>query len=176
MSTYISKIMPSCVMDAAQSARNVYEGIKNPPYQELDAKLAQAESYLNKFGYIPGISIVSGTCREYFGYVEVLLGVSSGALRNIAAQLIKDEDAKKRLYEQAEIDFSYAINGLGNIVRGNIEKFAYWDLWALAINKLVLMTYDLIQIRMNYGHETEAYKHPILRSFINEGTSKQIDV
>ena len=162
--------MSSYITGAYQQMQNVYEGVKSPPYEKLDGLLSTGESYFNKLGYIPGISIMTGQAREAFGWFEVILGVSSGGLRNIAAGFQKDEAAKEKLYKQAEVDFSYAINGLGNVVRGNIEKFPLWDLYATAINKLVLVVYDFFQVRMNYGHEAAShgdtpYKNPLLRSF-----------
>jgi hypothetical protein len=158
-------IMVSYISSAYTQIKDAYEGVKNPPYQAIDAKLEQIESALNKLGWIPGISIVSGTVREGLGYVEILGGLAAAALRNIAASITSDKAAKERLYKQAEVELSYAINGLGNVVRGNIEKLPFWDLWAIAVNKAVLFTYDLLQVRMNYGHEEASYKHPILRSF-----------
>jgi len=158
--------MLSYITSAYTQVRDAYEGVKNPPYKEIDAKLEQIDSALNKLGWIPGISIVTGTVREGLGYVEIVGGLSGAALRNIAASFTSDKAAKESLYKQAEVELSYAINGLGNVVRGNIEKLPIWDLWAIAVNKLVLFTYDLIQFRMNYGHEETTYKHPILRSFL----------
>lgn len=158
--------MSTYIRNATQEVSDLWSVVKSPPYAQIDAKLSSVENILNKAGWIPGVSILSGTAREYLGYVELLMGAASGTMRNIAAKFSSSEEAKEKLYKQAEVDFSYCMNGLGNIVRGNVEKLPAWDVWAIGINKLILFSYDVVGLRFNYGHEVVSERDiPLLRSF-----------
>lgn len=153
---------------AKKEVLDTLEGIKNPPYQKIDEKFVQIETQLNRFGWIPVVSIGTGIARECLGLAQIVIGITYALLRHISANFTKDPEVKQKLYKQAEIEMSYVINGLGNIVRGEIERFTIWNLQAIVINKIALFLYDMTQLRMNYGYEDSTQKHTYMRSFLAE--------
>lgn len=158
--------IPSFMVRAHEQASDAWNMIKNPPYQEIDAQLSRVEGILNKLGWIPGVSYFSGEAREWLGRLQMIMGAVFGIIRNIVAKFTNDQAAKERLYKQAEVDFSYCMNGFGNVVRARIERREAWDVWNLVTNKVALFSYDAIGLRFNYGHEVMSSRDiPLLRSF-----------
>ncbi|MCB1067595.1 MAG: hypothetical protein KDK56_05360 [Simkania sp.] len=147
-----------------------FDSIVNPDYKAIDTDLKRIEKFLSKAGWIPGVSLATGAARESMGYLEVVIGLALGCFHQAAARLTKNEETRDKFYKSAEIDFSYCVNGMGNIFRGKLEQAPLWAIPALIYSKLVLIAYDAIALRLNYGHEEkEGREIQLLRNFAGDG-------
>ena len=115
------------------------DSVVNPDYKAADQELKRIEKFLNKGGWIPGVSIATGAVRESLGYLEVVIGLTLACFHQVVARTTKDEKTREKFYKYAEVDFSYCLNGAGNIFRGKLEQAALWAIPALVYSKLVLI-------------------------------------
>ena len=79
--------------------------------------LKSFEQKLNPLGYLPGISIVSGTVRALFGIAEMISGLAKAAFQTMNPNR-NLETQKTRI----DFDIELCMHGLANIVRGVIES------------------------------------------------------
>ena len=163
----------SCVTNLYSKMRTTVaetlDSVINPDYKAIDKDLKRIEQFLNKAGWVPGVSIATGAARESMGYLEVVIGLALGCFHQAAARFARDEKTREKFYKSAEIDFSYCVNGMGNIFRGKLEQAPLWAIPALVYSKLVLVAYDAIALRLNYGHEEkEGREIQLLRNFAND--------
>ena len=144
--------------------------VVNPDYKAADQELKRIDKFLNKGGWIPGVSIATGAVRESLGYLEIVIGLSLACFHQALGRLSKDEETRSKFYKYAEIDLSYCLNGAGNIFRGKVEQAPLWAIPALVYSKLGLIAYDAIALRLNYGHEQqEGREIQLFRNFAAEG-------
>jgi len=159
----------SFINKSINEVSDLWEMAKNPPYEAIDADLKRVDLFLNKAGLIPGVSLVTGQVRESLGYLQIVIGLALACFHQAGAKFTSDEEAKARLYKQAEIDFSYCTNGIGNVFRGNVEKAPLWAVTSMLYSKLILLAYDVVGLRLNYGHEKASPRDiPLLRLFTEQ--------
>lgn len=153
----------------SSTVAETWDSVVNPDYKAIDKELKRIEKFLNKGGWIPGVSIATGAVRESLGYLEVVIGLSLACFHQAAARFTSDEKTREKFYKSAEIDFSYCLNGAGNVFRGKLEQAPLWAIPALIYSKLGLIAYDAIALRLNYGHEEkEGREIQLLRNFAGE--------
>ncbi len=118
----------------------------HPMQQTLDQALHTIEQVLNVAGYLPLVSMISGSIRIAYGKIEVIGAVAAGAL--LALKGFANSDPEQR---SKEVDYgvavivNYSIHGLINIGRAFVE--------AIPLINLSCLVYDLAGGRIQYPFE-----------------------
>lgn len=107
----------------------------------LDNACAKVEHVLNKVGWIPYVSWVSGCIRVAIGKIMFVAGFILAAIKRFQG-LAKNNPA---LTEESRQYVGYAMHGFANICRGLVEMFPF-------IN-LICLIYDAFIGRFAYSQE-----------------------
>jgi hypothetical protein len=105
----------------------------------LDQSLQNIETTLNIVGYIPFVSIASGSIRFVGGKVEAIAGLILAALSALPGGCQSAKEQSRRIDHGLEL----ALHGGANMIRGAVESIP-------VIGNLGCMLYDLSN-RMEYS-------------------------
>jgi len=112
--------------------------------REMDVHFQGVEGVLNWLGYIPLVSLVSGSLRVIYGTMEVGLGLLL-AVKLFAESKISSDNEKLYLQE-AQHQLQYVAHGFANIVRGWVEI-------CFIVGNILTFIYDYFEIRCKYSDE-----------------------
>lgn len=110
-------------------------------YTVLDNICARTEHVLNKTGWIPFVSWVSGGIRLVAGKIMVIAGLVMASFYFFKGIFVNDPS----LGEHARHYAGYAIHGMGNMCRGLVEMIPFVN--------LVCLVYDAFVGRFSYSQE-----------------------
>jgi hypothetical protein len=137
-------------------------------FNKLEENLAYVENGLNKVGYVPVLSMLTGgVVRVALGKVEVITGLFLAAVKFIQAQRAQDETIKKLLRADAGRCLGYAGHGLANIFRGTVEAF-------FIVGNIASALYDRVaKVRFHYESEqlpleTSSLLHTHIKPILNQ--------
>jgi hypothetical protein len=115
---------------------------------KLNDALASFEKGLNLAGYIPVVSMISGTLRSTYGKTLIITGVAGGALLAIVALFDRNAVGRQKGLEKAmKFLVTCSVHGIANIGRSRIERVPFLSL-------VTCLPYDLLGIRFVYPKET----------------------
>lgn len=87
----------------------------------LSNAIAHAEKGFNYVGYVPFVSKVSGSIRAVAGVVTMVAASIFSIIKGFEILFRQDKEKVKQCRREAKDGVNFAINGVGNIVRGVIE-------------------------------------------------------
>ncbi len=110
---------------------------------EIQKGLAVLENYLNKVGYVPFVSSISGAYRIMYGKLEVITGIALAALEAGRSALQTDAHKRQEIWSGAAKPLRYSLHGIANMTRGVAESIPFFN--------LIGLVWDIAGERMRYN-------------------------
>ncbi len=128
----------------------------SPDYEALNNNLEKLEKYLNLYGKIPFICMVSGFIRAKLGLMQIVGGLAYALFHLMLSPITigLQENGKQITFARLKMDLAYCIHGLANILRASIEMSKITDLY---IGRVL---YDAIGLRLGYPTVPECLRYP----------------
>lgn len=105
------------------------------------------EDCLDKAGYIPYLSTISGGIRIFYGKIEIITGVALAIFLQAAAFFAPDS-AQEDLWKETARALDFVVHGLANIARGLFEIFRFVNLICLVYDRVVMQERN--KLRLGY--------------------------
>jgi hypothetical protein len=121
-------------------------------YASVDHALSSAEDWVNKAGWIPVVSLVSGYCRYELGKIQTIASLAYAMIKFVESYFTGEGALK-----EAKLAAHYAVHGVGNMARGFVEQI-------FLLGNVLCLIYDMAGFRMNYPLEPGRPSYPFFEN------------